>query len=73
MSHSAMWEATQAKRLIGYTIKDSILTPGGESFGLVLTKPDMKGGDIVVWVDSDQEGNDCGHLSFRLEESHETG
>jgi len=64
MSHNAEWEAEQAKKLIGYTIADSVLTPSGESFGLVLTKPGMKGGGVVVWVDSDQEGNDCGHLSI---------
>jgi len=62
MSHNAKWEAEQAKRLIGYTIIGTTLTPGTESFGLVIEKGGIKA--VVVWVDSDEEGNDCGHLSI---------
>lgn len=64
MSHDAQWEATQAKALIGLTIVDTVISPGKEAFGLVLTCPEWEKGDVVVWVDSDQEGNDCGHLSI---------
>jgi hypothetical protein len=64
MSHDAKWEAIQAKALIGLTIVNTVITPSGDSFGLVLTRPEWEGGDIVVWVLSDREGNDCGSLSM---------
>lgn len=62
VSHNAEWEAEQAKKLIGHKIVGVVVDTSGEPeyWGLILQNGERS--PITVWVESDEEGNDCGHL-----------
>lgn len=69
MSHDAMYEMQQIKtKLIGATIVSALVTPSTDRgyepryFGFVAVRDGVR---LEVWIDSDQEGNDCGHLDIK--------
>lgn len=58
----------EAKQLLGGTIESVVYDPPTRdnlqkpSFGITVKKPDGK--TVVVWIDSDAEGNDCGFIKI---------
>jgi hypothetical protein len=62
MSHNAAYEAEQILQLlIGGTITSCFTDEHQEGFGFKVAN---KGKTYEVWVNSDQEGNDCGALEI---------
>ncbi len=59
--------ADELKKLIGWQIVDTVMTPDNESYGFIVQK-DPHGEPIerkVCWVDCDPEGNGPGWISVQ--------
>lgn len=69
-SEDVTFAADQLKKLVGYEIIDTVVTPDGESYGFVVARADaveeqVLGADKkVCWVDCDPEGNGPGWLQI---------
>jgi len=69
MSNAQYMADAIGKELVGTTIKGSLITPDGESFGFqVVRKAPGRGNyDVIdVWVDCDPEGNGPGWLNIEV-------
>ena len=60
------YAAEELKKIVGWQIKDTVVTDDGESYGFIVER-DPHGKPIerrVIWVDCDPEGNGPGWLSI---------
>jgi len=65
MSHDAEYNKQKIdSKLIGGTITESFIASDGENFfGFRVTN---KGKKYNVWIDSDEEGNECGSVTIEV-------
>jgi len=65
-NEDVIFAANELKKLIGYTIVDTVVTEDDSSYGFIVER-DPHGKPIerrVIWVDCDPEGNGPGWLSI---------
>jgi hypothetical protein len=55
-------EASQAEKLCGFTVVETIIDDKNNSWGLLLMN--NKGVQVRAWIDCDPEGNGPGHINL---------
>jgi hypothetical protein len=76
MGHKAKFHAGQLSGFAGWIIEANVLDEENNRFGLLVCDPanqDTVTNKVVIWIDSDDEGNDCGAVFLQqMEQPNES-